>query len=204
MNSNPNIYLQESMINSNNVIAVSQDTLNSFSYVISKKIADFLKLPDVQTIQNVDWKNINSILSLVSSTLVATILTVLFLWILYSYSLYKIAKKRKDDLAFLAFVPYGFLYTLGKIVGPIKIFRIEISKPEYLLPAIVLSMYLPYTSTISVILFILVYGSYLSNIYKNTCNNLYWFITITSMLFPFLQPFILFAIKNKVYCKNSS
>lgn len=194
----PNFYVEESMINTNNVIAVSQDTLNSFTYVISKKIADFLKLPDIQTIQNVDWSNIKSILSLISSTLVATFLTVVFLWFLYSYGLYKIAKKRGDNLAFLAFIPYVSLYTIGKIAGPMKIYKIEISKPEYILPLIILSMYLPLTGSISVILFIITYNSFLSKIYKRTCYNLYYFLTIVSIIFPFLQPIILFAIRNKI------
>ena len=193
-----NLYVEESMANTNNVIAISQDTLNSFSYIINKKIADFLKLPDIQTIQSVDWKNLSSVLSLISSTLVATLITVFFLWILYAYGLYKMAQKRGDKLAFLAFIPYVSLYTLGKIVGPIKILFIEIQKPEYVLPLLLISMYLPLASTISFILFILVYGSYISRIYKSTCCNLYYFLTIISIILPFLQPIILFAIRNKI------
>lgn len=194
----PSLYVEQSMVETNNVIAASQDTLSSFSYVISKKIADFLNLPDVQTLQNVDWTNLNSIFSLISSKLIATIFTVAFLWLLYSFGIYKMAKKRDDNLAFLAFIPYFSFYTIGKIVGPIKIYSIEITKPEYLLPAIILSMYLPFTGTISVILFVIIYNTFLAKIYKRTCYNLYYFLTIVSILFPFLQPIILFAIRNKL------
>ena len=40
----------------------------------------------------------------------------LVLWLIRAIGLYKMAKKENDKYAFLAFVPYGGLFVMGRII----------------------------------------------------------------------------------------
>ncbi len=204
MEASNNSYLEQGMQDTNSVIAISQDDLNSFSSYINKKIADFLNLPDGQTLENVDWSSFSSIISLISGMLITVSLTVFFLWLIRAIALYTMAKKNKDDLAFLSFIPYSCLYTMGKLVGKTKLFWIDISKPELVLPILVFSMYLPFAAPISLFLFVLIYNSFLYRIYQNQCKNFAALFTFIGFLLPFLQPFILFFIRNSKKEKSIS
>lgn len=204
MNVTPNPYIEQSLTQSNDAIAMNQNNLNSISDYINKQISNFLQLPNGQTIQNVDWSNPRSILSLISSTLIAFTLTVIFLWLIRSIGIYVMAKRKGDKLAFLAFIPYCDLFTMGKIVGKIKILGIEIPKPEYVLPLLILSMYLPYAATISVMLYVYVYSTFLYTIYQEYCPNFAVIFVILSILLPFLIPLFLFFIRNNVHDKKNN
>lgn len=197
MNATPNPYIEEGLVKTNNAIAMDQNNLNSVSDFLNKKIAEFLKLPDGQTLENLDWSNIGNIISIISGIFITVSLTVFVLWLIRAIGLYIMSKNRGDKLAFFGFIPYACLYTMGKIVGRTKIFGIEISHPEYILPLIVISMQLPFAAPIGLFLFVLVYNTLLYRIYQEQCRNFAVILTVFSFFLPFIQPFIIFLIRNK-------
>ena len=66
------------------------------------------------------------------------------------------AKERDRSFAWLAFVPFGCFFIYGIILKKTKLFGIEIDHPECLLPALLLSSFLPYVGPFASILFIIV------------------------------------------------
>ncbi|MCX8075040.1 MAG: hypothetical protein N2749_05590 [Clostridia bacterium] len=196
MNTTPNPYIENSLVKTNQPIAMDQSNLNGVSDFINAKIAEFLKLPDGQSIQSVDWSNIRSILSIISTTLITVSLTVLFLWLIRAIGLYVMSKKRGNDLAFLAFIPYGCMYTMGKIIGKTKIFGIEVNKPEFVLPLLILSMSFPFAAPIAAFVFVIAYNSILYRIYQEQCPNFAMILAVIGFFLPFLQPFFIFFIRN--------
>lgn len=175
---------------------MDQNNLNDISNFINQKISEFLRLPDTNSLQNVDWTNINSILSLLSNTLVTAALTIIILWLIRSIGIYTMARKRNDELAFLAFVPYFCFYTMGKIIKETNLYGIKINRAEFILPALIISMSFPFAAPISITLFVLVYNAILYRIYQEQCPNFSIILVILSVILPFVVPFILFFIRN--------
>jgi hypothetical protein len=112
------------------------------------------------------------------------------------------ARNRNDKYAFLAFIPYACLYTEGSIVGKTKLFGIEIEHTELVLPILLISTLFPFTCSISYFLLILSYYGILYRIYQQQVPNSAIVLIILSILFPILQPFFIFFIRNK-NCLNS-
>lgn len=133
--------------------------------------------------------------------IIITILTsVIVLWLLKAIGLYTMAKKKGDKYAFLSFIPYGCLFIKGRIIGNTKLFGIEISKPELILPLLILTMHLPFAKSFSMILLILFYYAILYKIYQKQVPNFSVVLLVLSIFIPITQPFILFIIRNS---KNS-
>lgn len=171
--------------------------LNDLVSSIITKIAEFLNAPSAEQMMQIDWSNITAILGTISIILILAIITGVTLYLIKSIGLYTMAKKEGKDFAWLAFVPFGCLFTYGFITGKTKIFGIEVDHPEFVLPALMLTSCLPYVGCIGSILFILAYFAFLYRVYQTRTPNFAVVLLILSIIIPILSPIILFAIRNK-------
>ena len=153
--------------------------------------------PTSEEIKNIDWTNITTILGTISIILIITIVFLISLYLLKSIGLYTMAKKESKNFAWIAFIPFGCLFSYGLITGKTKIFGIEIDHPEFLLPTLILSSYLPYVGPLGTILFILAYFGILYRVYQTRTPNFATVLLILSIVVPVLSPIVLFAIRNK-------
>ena len=157
---------------------------------------EYLNIPGIDNLKNVDWSSILSIVSSIGMWIILIAFSAFSLWLLRSIGIYKMAKNNGDKLAFIAFIPYGCLFVMGRIIGKARLFGIDIEYPEYILPALLITMALPFTSSLSTILFVLFYYGILYKIYKLKWKGFAVVSTIISIFVPFVQPFFLFFIKN--------
>lgn len=153
----------------------------------------FLEKIDLSEISNINFSEITSTLIYIA---LALITSAFLLWLLKAIGLYTMARKNGDEYAFLAFIPYGCLYTKGKIIGKTKLFGIEISHPEWILPLLLVAKMLPFGKMISMFLFTIFYYGILYRIYQKQTPNFAIILLILSIIIPFTQPFILFFIRN--------
>lgn len=144
-------------------------------------------------IPRLDFSVLSSLLLITASI---SFIILIIMWLLKAIGLYTIAKNKGDQFAYLAFVPLFCLYTQGKIVGNTKIFGIDIQKAEWLLPFLLISKCIPVVGMFSGILFILAYFALLYRIYQIYIPNLAIVFLILSIIFPIVQPFFIFFIKN--------
>ncbi len=144
-------------ITKNNTSSKVSLSLNNIVTKILTKIADVLNIPDTETLKNINWENIQEAITTIGITLIIALVFLIIMYIFKSIGLYKILKKDGCNLAWLSFVPYGCLYSIGKAVGKTKLYGIEIINPEFLLPALIISNMLPFMCGLSSILFILAF-----------------------------------------------
>ncbi|MDD3303432.1 MAG: hypothetical protein PHP54_00770 [Clostridia bacterium] len=170
---------------------ISELKITEILDMLLTKIKDVLHLTDFTQI---DLKNLTSAI-LISFTITSIIFFVL--WLLRAIGLYKMSKKKGDSYAFLAFIPYFCLYIQGKIVGKTRLFGIEIEHTELVLPLMIISTMLPFGKPIALLLFFISYFAILYRLYSLKVPNFAILLLILSILLPFLQPFILFTIRNK-------
>lgn len=180
-----------------NVATKIPTKLNEIVSSIISKIGEMLNVPTAGEIQQIDWSSITAILGTISIVLILTIVFLISLYLLKAIGLYTMSKKEEKDFAWLAFVPFGCLFTYGFITGKTKIFGIEIDHPEFVLPALLISSWLPYIGCISTTLFILAYFGFLYRVYESRTPNFAVVLLILSIIVPVLSPIILFAIRNK-------
>ena len=171
--------------------------LNELISTIVSKVAELLKAPSAEQIQQIDWSSIAAILSTISIILILSVIFLVSLYLIKSIGLYTMAKKQGKEFAWLAFVPFGCLFTYGLITGRTKIYGIEIDHPEYLLPALLISSCLPFVGCIGTIIFILAYFAMLYRVYQTRTPNFAVVLLILSIVIPLLSPIVLFAIRNK-------
>ena len=171
--------------------------LNELVSTIITKISEFLNAPSAEQISKIDWSSIAAILGTISIVLILTIVFSITLYLLKSIGLYVMAKKEGKDFAWLAFVPFGCLFTYGFITGTTKIFGIEVDHPEFLLPGLILTSWLPYVGCIGTVLFILAYFAMLYRVYQSRTPNFATVLLILSIIVPILSPIIIFSIRNK-------
>lgn len=171
--------------------------LNELVSSIISKISEFLNAPTAEQIQQIDWSSITAILGTISIILIVTVIFLITLYLLKSFGLYTMAKREGKDFAWLAFVPFGCLFTYGLITGKTKIYGVEVDHPEFLLPALLVSSCLPYVGCIGTVLFILIYFAFIYRIYQSRTPNFAAVLLILSIIMPILSPVILFAIRNK-------
>lgn len=158
---------------------------------------DYLNLPSKEAFKDIDWLSISSIIAGLGAILILILFSAFVLWLLRAIALYSMANKKGDKLAFLAFIPYACLFVTGRIVGKTRLFGIDIDKPEYLLPLLLASMYLPFAGVLSSILFIFFYYGLLYKLYKQKWEGFAVVAIILSIFIPILQPLFLFYIKSK-------
>lgn len=169
--------------------------LTDFS-VMDLTNALFRKLLEMVNI-HIDKIDLGSLTTSIITTLIIIFTSAFVLWLLKAVGLYVMAKNKNDDLAFISFIPYGCLFTKGRILGNTKLFGIEIAHPEYLLPLLALSMCLPYTRPIAMLLFVFFYFGILYRIYQMYSPNYAILFLILSIIFPILPPFFIFGLRNK-------
>ena len=75
-----------------------------------------LNLPTLESLQNIDWSDIKSAITIIGFSLMLILFSVLILWLIRAIGLYKMAKDKNDKLAFIAFVPYGGNFVMGRII----------------------------------------------------------------------------------------
>ena len=184
-------------ITKNNTSSKVSLSLNNIVTKILTKIADILNIPDTETLKNINWENIQEAITTIGITLIIALVFLIIMYIFKSIGLYKILKKDGCNLAWLSFVPYGCLYSIGKAVGKTKLYGIEIINPEFLLPALIISNMLPFMCGLSAILFILAFFGLIYRLYQSKTPNFAVVLTILSILLPILIPFFIFAIRKK-------
>lgn len=184
-------------ITKNNTSSKVSLSLNNIVTKILTKIADVLNIPDTETLKNINWENIQEAITTIGITLIIALVFLIIMYIFKSIGLYKILKKDGCNLAWLSFVPYGCLYSIGKAVGKTKLYGIEIINPEFLLPALIISNMLPFMCGLSSILFILAFFGLIYRLYQSKTPNFAVVLTILSILLPILIPFFIFAIRKK-------
>lgn len=153
-------------------------------------ILDKLNLTELSKI------DISSITRNILYILIALLTSVIVLWLLKAIGLYTMAKRNGDKYAFLSFIPYGCLFVKGRIIKETKLFGIEISRPEFILPLLVLTMHLPFARTLSMLLLTIFYYGILYRLYQKQVPNFAIVLLILSIFIPFTQPFIIFFIRN--------
>ncbi len=171
--------------------------LNDLVSSIIDKIAEFLNAPSSEQMMQIDWSSVAAIFGTISIILILAVIIAITLYLIKSVGLYTMVKREGKDFAWLAFVPFGCLFTYGLITGKTKIFGIEIDHPEFLLPALMLTSCLPYVGCLGTILFILTYFAMLYKVYQTRTPNFAVVLLILSIIIPILSPIILFAIRNK-------
>ena len=171
--------------------------LNELISSIMSKASELLNAPTSEEIQRIDWSSITAILSTISIILILTVVFLVTIYILKSVGLYTMAKKQGKDFAWLAFVPFGCLFTYGLITGKTKIFGIEIDHSELLLPSLLIASCLPYVGPLATILFVFAYFAMLYKVYQSRTPNFAIVLLILSIIVPILSPIILFSIRNK-------
>lgn len=184
-------------ITKNNTSSKVSLSLNNIVTKILTKIADILNIPDTETLKNINWENIQEAITTIGITLIIALVFLIIMYIFKSIGLYKILKKDGCNLAWLSFVPYGCLYSIGKAVGKTKLYGIEIINPEFLLPALIISNMLPFMCGLSSILFILAFFGLIYRLYQSKTPNFAVVLTILSILLSILIPFFIFAIRKK-------
>ena len=184
-------------ITKNNTSSKVSLSLNNIVTKILTKIADILNIPDTETLKNINWENIQEAITTIGITLIIALVFLIIMYIFKSIGLYKILKKDGCNFAWLSFVPYGCLYSIGKAVGKTKLYGIEINNPEFLLPALIISNMLPFMCGLSSILFILAFFGLIYRLYQSKTPNFAVVLTILSILLPILIPFFIFAIRKK-------
>ncbi len=169
---------------------ISNISLIEIINMLFKKVLELLNITDITNI------NIAQITSNFISIMFISFIFIFLIWLIKAIGLYTMAKNNSDKYAFLAFIPYGCLYTKGAIIGKTKLYGIEINNPELLLPALVISMFLPFTKCITSIIFLFFYFGILYRLYQKQVPNLAVALLIFSIIIPILQPFFIFFIRN--------
>lgn len=159
-------------------------------------LQEYLNLPTLESLQNIDWTDIKSIITTIGMSLILIAFSALVLWLIRAIGLYKMARNKDDKLAFLAFVPYGSAFVMGRIIGKTKLFGIEIDYPELLLPLLIITMLIPGSTAFSSILFVIFYYGILYKLYKLKWKGFAAVATIISLFVPVFQPIFLFFIRN--------
>jgi len=57
------------------------------------------------------------------------VLVGIVLYLLFSFGLYTMAKRRNLENPWLAFIPVAQLYTMGELIGPVKIANYNVDQP---------------------------------------------------------------------------
>lgn len=147
--------------------------------------------------------------SLVTSTSIFTalsiVLTVIFsvaLYVLFSYSLYVIVKKRDMPNPWLAWIPIVNMYCIGKMVGDLKVFSLQLTNMEIILPlafALFIGLkYIPLVGFILSAIGLLVLIIAFNKLYKVFDEKNAFILTIITALLPTIAaPIIFFIYRNK-------
>lgn len=176
----------------------SNINLSNMTNTLSSKFNETMKMIGLDRI------DFSSIAGFIWTVILVIFTTTLILWLFESIGLYKMAKNKKDEYAFLAFIPYFCLFTKGKIVGNTKLFGIDIKHTEFLLPALIIACMLPLTRHISCILLVIFSLAILYRIYQQYVPNMAIILFILTIIFPVIEPFVIFFIRNNQPNSNTN
>jgi|GEM_PF-2494517 len=161
-------------------------------------IKNYLNLPTSEQLSNINWMDVTGTLAKIGLVLISFAFVCFVMWLLRAIGLYVIARNNKDELAWTAFVPFACFFTTGRIVGDTTIYGIKISKTEWVLPVIMLSMFIiPMSMGFSMIIFILAYYGILYRLFEKQSKENAVLLIILSILLPILQPFFIFFLRNE-------
>ncbi|HNX28616.1 MAG TPA: hypothetical protein PKN87_04295 [Syntrophomonadaceae bacterium] len=124
------------------------------------------------------------------------------LYVLFAFGLFTLANRRNIENAWLAWIPLAQFYTMGEVIGPVKIGDFDVSKPGlYLLIGMVGCLVLAQIPGIgfifSLAMAVLSIGAayYLFKRYT-TDNNPMLFTILSAVTCGFLVPIFVFMIRN--------
>jgi len=124
----------------------------------------------------------------------------LVFYVLKSYGLYKLAVARNIEYSWLAWIPCGDLYIIGKLIGKLSIASYEIPMIEIVLPAasIISSAFSGVTliGPLLVIANLILFFFALYKLYKIYVSDKAELWLILSIIFAFLIPIFIFLIKD--------
>lgn len=130
------------------------------------------------------------------------------LYILLSYSIYKMGRNKGIDNSWLAFIPLFQVYIMGKISGDINIQGLKITEPgSKVIVMGFVSILLSRIFAGSLLLNLLSLMVYILNaliIYEllKKYKEDYFLSALLCIVFPFLLPIFLFAIRNRSQIRN--
>lgn len=126
----------------------------------------------------------------------------ILLYIVFSYSLFIMVKKRNMPNPWMAWIPIVNFYCIGKMVGPISIFKLNLTNTEIILPlAFCLFIGLAYIPLVGFILSaagLLVIVMAMNKLYQQFDPENSFVLTILTAILPVLAaPVIMFIYRNK-------
>ena len=158
---------------------------------------DVLNVPSSEQIMNIDWSSLTSIIGNISLILIFTTLAILVLYFIRSIGLYTLARNNNRSFAWLAFIPFGCFFIYGIILKRTRIFGVDVDHPEYLLPALLLSSFLPYVGPFATFLFIICKLGLLYRLYEMKTPKYATLFLVLSIFIPLAEPFIIYGISKK-------
>ena len=171
--------------------------LNQMFNRIMNWLNDALNVPTNEQVMNINWSSLTSIVSTISLILIFTTLAILVLYFIRSIGLYTLARNNNRSFAWLAFIPFGCFFIYGIILKRTRLFGVDVDHPEYLLPALLLSSFLPYVGPFATLLFIICKLGLLYRIYEMKTPKYAISLLVLSIFMPLAQPFIIYGISKK-------
>ena len=147
--------------------------------------------------------------SLITSASIFAVLSILFtvlfsigFYVIFAYSLYVIVKKKEMPNPWLAWIPIANMYCVGKIVGDLKIFTLNLTNMEIILPfafALFIGLkYIPFVGFILSGIGLLVLVMAFHKLYETFDRENAFILTIITAILPVMAaPVILFVYRNK-------
>lgn len=137
-------------------------------------------------------------------------LTILFvvigivLYLLFSFGLYTMANKRNIENPWIAFIPLAQLYTMGELIGPVKIANFDVDQPGLYLLAGAVGLWVLSLIPLLGIIFslataVLMGGALYFLFSRYTTDSTPIILTVVSILFLIPGPIIVFVLRNKDY-----
>lgn len=123
-------------------------------------------------------------------------------YLIFAYSLYMMAKKRNMEIPWLAWIPIANMYLVGKMVGDVKIFSLNLNNMEIILPlAFALFVGLAYVPLVGFILSamgLLVLVVAFHKLYETFDRENAFILTILTAILPVIAtPIIMFVNRDK-------
>jgi hypothetical protein len=142
-----------------------------------------------------------ALFSILAGFSIILFLVAIVLYVLKSLGLYKLASNAGLENPWLAWLPFGDLYLLAKLVKGVKIGTFEVPRLELVLPIgqliVLILSGIPVIGTILCIAFavLLLFVLYkLFNIYK-PASAVLWLVL--SIILPFMGPIFIFMIRDE-------
>lgn len=123
------------------------------------------------------------------------------LYLLFAFGLYTMGMKRGIELSWLAFIPVAQFYVVGLLLKRLKVFNIEIPRPELVLPlapiAVSIVNRIPLIGALAGIAQLILFIAamyYLFKMYKGKDNAILY--TVLSIILWFMLPIFIFLMRN--------